>query len=404
MRVRAAAVLAASLLVTSCSSEQEQPSPQSTEQPPVTTKPATQLVNPPRQFEPKGERVGTTPFTLTGDAVASVDTGERPKIRVFGLDGEPRKEFPIEVPQKAKVSAPYGLEDGSLVLLAVAHTVKGTGTSQDHMRYTVIAYNPKTGAKAWESPIDASDALLLPDNTPRIVGADRNTVVVEADLLKVSATVALSTVDGTPKWNKPGFTAIGLAGDIVVGHHVTKGITTEAVGLAAGDGAQRWTGPKFDGEPRHPFSRTRMVGDRLASFAGTPAGELAKTTTYLLDTATGQPRLTLDGPWSCDSDDENAVVCGRSFYGQYMAGFDATSMSKRWELPDKAAKREAPTLNTAHKGVAYVTSSHGLMTLDARTGKDLDPTLGELDDLDYVVPGYGISVVRDTVWAHRAVR
>ncbi|SDM90193.1 outer membrane protein assembly factor BamB family protein [Allokutzneria albata] len=402
MRVRAVAVLAASLLLTSCSSAEEPPPPPG-QQPAPTTTSSAPLFDPPRGFTGESKLVGRSPYAIAGDAVVSRDPErEQPTMTVIGLDGTPRVEYPVDIPKKSKASGPYSAADGSLVLMAVAQTVEGTGTNPDRTRYTVTAHNPGTGAKVWERPVDASAEVPLPDSNPRIVGANRDIVVVTANLLKEAATIALSTVDGTVKWSKPGIFATGLANDVVVGYRYVNSLSSEPVGLSATDGAQRWSGPRFDGTLESNFSRPRLVGDGLASFAGTPAGELTKNVTHLLDTTTGKPRLSLDSLWTCLSDDQSLIVCGKTYFNYQLAGFDATSMAKLWELPDAAATRTIPKLVAARKGVAYVTAK-GPMTLNARSGKDLDPEL-DVDALDAVAPGYALGVVSGKVYARRAAR
>ncbi|MDF4254643.1 PQQ-binding-like beta-propeller repeat protein [Streptomyces sp. WMMB303] len=366
-------------------------------------------VDPPHGFRKKGKQVGTAghafmkkehAYHVFGDAVVSMSTDSKDDqaVRVRGLDGQRRAAFTID--SLSHIAYPYGVatKDEQLVLTAVSERIEGTGTEKDRDSLVVTARDAMTGKKEWTTAIKETAERELPpldDGSVSFVDANAKTILLSAEPkpnFDEEVTFALDTDDGDLRWTRQSFSAVGLDEDTVIGYQYSS-YYPHMVGLSAKDQRELWSGRETE---RYPGGTVLDGGlAALADSAGT----------YLMDTGTGKTKAELDAMAECHFDQKSTVICGAA-EAELLVGYDADSMERLWELSGDDAQREVPELVAARPGVVYVNTSDGPVTLEARTGEDLDTDLPDISLVD-VVEGYGIVVPESgsgepvSVYAHR---
>jgi outer membrane protein assembly factor BamB len=184
-------------------------------------------------------------------------------------------------------------------------------------------------------------------------------------------TAVLATRDGTQRWLETAFDGRTLAGEVVAGQSTIGSILnreTIYVGRSATTGRQLW---HID-TPDRRFDLYGLGSSGLGYFLAIPG---RKTSTYLVELATGKVVKRLDGGNACWHNGETIIVCVNSptyDFDEHLFAYDVTTAKVLWELPDKAAGRVAPSaINAVRRGALYVTTENGPMILDTRTGQDL---------------------------------
>ncbi|WP_157596662.1 outer membrane protein assembly factor BamB family protein [Saccharomonospora saliphila] len=349
--------------------------------------PSPTRFDPPREFAPEGELVAEGEgYAVAGDAVVSVvdpslDGGDAEEsdsvvsVRVRGMDGRVRTEFRTPFGTAHEWNGPFAeytlggpatatLGDRHVVLLAGTRVIEGSGTYRDQYDYVFRAHDAGTGDKVWQRVVEVDSGAGV---SHQVIGANSEYTVIET----ASKTYVLRTSDGETVWSSADIDPVVLAGDTLVVHEETGFTSARPVGLDAADGDRLWEGPGVDyvsGTLADQISVVTPTTVVLRAKQADGAGSVHET--YLVSVDDGSVRETLEGEWSCRHGTDT-IVCGT---GGGMVAFDAESVETLWELPDD--RREAPTLHAVHNGVVYVSSSDGLMTLDARSGSDLDHGLG----------------------------
>ncbi|MCD9143750.1 outer membrane protein assembly factor BamB family protein [Streptomyces albireticuli] len=279
---------------------------------------------------------------------------------------------------------------GDKVIGAFTTTEEGGGTYADRRALTVVALEAGTGATLWTREIALGTAGGAggdgedPDPTAvaRVVGADDRHVLVASDAPGYSETPPLSalldTATGRVVWTDTDFEGVDLERSVAVGVRDDG----DFVGRSTTDGAQLWKRDLRLGE-----ARTADPGPGLTWADGVgPGGSL------LLDPTSGTTRLdsgdtSLD---ACRYDGGSITVCaGSDGSGDASVwAVDVRDARVLWRLPDRPAGRIAPEVTAAWHGVVYAQADQA-MTLDARTGRDLDPDVGLVSPA-LVNDGYGL--------------
>ncbi|SCL22177.1 PQQ-like domain-containing protein [Micromonospora nigra] len=289
--------------------------------------------------------------------------------------------------------------------------IEGSGTISDRTVMRVASFSLADGAVGWQTDVDderiPSDSGLGVD---KVVAANSDHVVVSTDShdtggLGSDFTTVLDARTGKIRWSNPAFQARALDGDTVAGMRSTDyraKAERATIGLAASDGAQRWIHENT--RPSGVLGSGQLGGGLMQVYPvrgnseGRPAG--------LIEIKTGREVIRFEpaGTATCRYDGEAVVVCaqhgGRSGETGSMAAYDATSYKLLWQLPDKAAGREAPKLSAARRGAIYGSTSNGPIILDARTGQDKVTDLSFTPDV--VIPGFGIVKSLKAIKVHAA--
>ncbi|MFF4433836.1 PQQ-binding-like beta-propeller repeat protein [Streptomyces sp. NPDC001513] len=396
--------LAMTVLV-ACSQGSDAPDPKSpgTSRSPRSdvTKPGRPAFDPPMRFEGPGiDLLGARqPSTTSGGAsrpavtlangVAFV-TAEEGMEAIDTQTGEPRWEArPKNAAEKGGFgsdrASPLVSADGKTVYAAWNRWVKGEGTAPGRAVIEVLAVDTVTGKTAGSAEIPAAPSSTGLSATPigadeilaaRVIGADATTVVVTA----ADTTYAVDPVAGTVRWKKADFLAVVLADGIIAGGERTGFREGRLTGLSVTSGDQRWT--------ISDAKRPAGVGSGLLT-------AVLGAKTLVVDAVKGEQRLALDGGWGCRYDQQSLVLCsgGATGSGRGIAVFDATSLEKRWALPDGSG-RNVPRVSGFWHGAVYgeVVADESLV-LDGRTGQDRETSAGaaptEIDQFGGVAFGAG---------------
>ncbi|MER6527324.1 hypothetical protein [Streptomyces sp. NPDC001508] len=115
----------------------------------------------------------------------------------------------------------------------------------------------------------------------------------------------------------------------------------------------------------------------------TRGSDYGRVDAALVSLATGRPvaRTELGAtPDRCLYDEKSTIVCIKDELGyRVVAGLDATSGKKLWELP--ANDRLAPVVTAVRHGIVYGKLRGQALMLDARTGEDRPGVLPDAPDL-----------------------
>ncbi|MCM9076748.1 PQQ-binding-like beta-propeller repeat protein [Streptomyces spororaveus] len=267
--------------------------------------------------------------------------------------------------------APRVFESGGkkTVYAAWNRTVPGEGTAPSRKVIEVLAVDTADGRTVWSGEFPAgprgdgwSSGAIGADEVlaPQVIGVEAGVVVVTAD----DTTYAVDSAGGTVHWQKPDFRALVLADGVVAGGERAGYGDRRLVGVALATGEARWT--------VRDATRPAAAGPRLVTAD-------RENRTRVLDAATGSERAVLDtGSWGCRHDARSLLLC--STYGSASKGaivvFDATSVQKRWALPD-ASGRVVPKVKAFWHGAVYAeTEGEKSVVLDGGTGQDRDTAPG----------------------------
>ncbi|WP_157855955.1 outer membrane protein assembly factor BamB family protein [Streptomyces aureocirculatus] len=307
---------------------------------------------------------GTLSDVLTlGDTLAYLYDGDGSGITAYRLDtGD--AAWHTSVPDSDGQSGTPRLA-GTAVVGAFATSTEGAGTSAGHHAITVVAYNAATGRQRWSTDFARANGTDQTLGTPRVVAADNAHVLVSVAEEGYSETLPMSALldvrTGSVIWTDRDFDGVNLTKTVAVG--ATQGGNT-FVGKAVSDGHQVW-------------SRTVPGGELLTEPLGPGLTKVDAITgdpdNLLLYSATGKSKLTLDSSVSgCLYDGQATLVCT----GDDVVGVDVSTARVLWYLPDRATNRAKPDVYCAWHGVVYAAGTNSLVTLDARTGKDLHTHIG----------------------------
>ncbi|MGW5695948.1 outer membrane protein assembly factor BamB family protein [Streptomyces asiaticus] len=329
------------------------------------------------------EVFGTLSDVLTlGDTLAYLYDGDGSGIIAYRLDtGD--AAWHTSVPDSDGQSGTPRLA-GTAVVGAFATSTEGAGTSAGHHAITVVAYNAATGRQRWSTDFARGNGTDQTLGTPRVVAADNAHVLVSVAEEGYSETLPMSALldvrTGSVIWTDRDFDGVNLAKTVAVG--ATQGGNT-FVGKAVSDGRQVW-------------NRTVPGGELLTEPLGPELTKVNATTgdpyNLLLYSATGKSKLTLEdlSVSDCLYDGQATLVCT----GDDVVGVDVSTARVLWHLPDRATNRVKPYVYSAWHGVVYAAGANSVVTLNARTGKDLHTDIGAAPVM--VNDRYGLEYDDDT--------
>ena len=315
--------------------------------------------------------------TRTGDVRAQLEptaapsTAGSPAVEVRATGLPPHPPVPGSVAGRAAVIAAFQV------------TVPGHGTTVGHDAVQLLAvgqdgYAPLATARI-DLPISLDGADALREAWP--VGTDGPVLVVTA-LLGPDRTPASYGIDlaaGRMVWQLPGFQAQALVGGVAIGSTAVALGRYQVTAVGAADGRRRWAskGPQVVGAQIWPAGPALVAVSTSDAVTGTRL-------LSLLDSGTGAVKATEpdQGGLTCRFDERSSTVCYRAEAGgSWVAGFDASTGKRVWQLPDPAAGRIAPRVSTAWHGTVYARTDDGTVALDARTGADRPTPPGIAPDL-----------------------
>jgi outer membrane protein assembly factor BamB len=314
------------------------------------------------------------------------------------VTGQERWRLPVEGIQyeNGEVATPvFDASAGEPVVYAVVEReVEGTGTVADRPGLLVLAVDPASGEKRWETPLDIDPdegiyvpRLALGDGTLAVtnIGDDRPT------------TYALEAATGKVRWQQTELDVAAVGKGVVAGVRYSRtDFEAEMVGFDALGGTETWTWSPPKGKKLSGASASRRAlpaGPDLV-FVPADSGRFDEFS-GLIDVATGETRhtFTYERPASvCEYDEKDTLVCGDL---SHTVAFDAASLQELWRLPASGRTSLYPT--AAFHGAVYGTADNGPVTLDARTGADrpTDPGQAPADVNEYA--GLGVTEDGDLV-------
>ena len=330
------------LLAVGCGAEQGSPRPvrtpprepvaSSPPQPSGTTNRSLTAHDPPLRFESEGLSVMLRgAFTLEGTVAYQFDNSGAVDFdgsieAVDLLTGRTAWDTGPGLPARtlSQDARPLIAEfDGrELVIGAVPRTVPGSGTTPDRDETHVIAVDGHDGAEMWTVVLPpAEDPFEVDDAFAQVVAATDEAVVVN-----VSNTVyVLDPAMQVVRWQRTGFRAADLEGDVVVG------LAGPGVGASVPTGVTA-----FNGTPRWelgPLDDVAMfdAGPGLTQFTGALRTDPNSPRSILVDGRTGAERGALPGRYECRYDDRSATVCADSGFLDSpgtLVGFDTASAER----------------------------------------------------------------------------
>ncbi|MFG2775306.1 PQQ-binding-like beta-propeller repeat protein [Streptomyces sp. NPDC048350] len=290
-------------------------------------------------------------------------------------------------------AAPLVSADGKTVYAAWDRVVQGAGTAPDRAVIEVMAVETATGEGSWSAEVPAAPSATGLAAQPigadeilaaQVIGIDAGTAVVTG----ADTTYAIDLASGSVRWKKADYRAVTVTDGIVAGGEKTGFREGRLAGLAVATSEQRWT----VADARQPAT----AAPRLLTAA---RGDK----TVVVDTATGEQRVELDGKaWRCRHDAQSLVLC--STYGYRTAdrgitAFDAASLQKRWALPDGSG-RIVPKVTGFWHGAVYGEVGDEPIILDGKTGQDRQTSPGAAP---YEIDRYGgLTTGSGTPAFHRA--
>ncbi|MFD9410120.1 PQQ-binding-like beta-propeller repeat protein [Streptomyces sp. NPDC059989] len=345
---------------------------------------------------------GETAYVATTDRLLVFDTTNqqtRQTIRPEG--GEPIST--LTRGERNRAAPPVVTEgDSPLVLAPFLIRQAGAGTQAARDSAELVATDAKTGKAAWRLSLPLPDWTKgAPEPlTASVVGAAGNVAVVtlahkDTVFTNASTTYAIDLTARRVLWSQEMFSAATLAGGVVVGEKrktASDDYSTPA-GYDLTTGAERWQGQE------HINLELRPAGPNLIHLYARDRGDYRIVYERFLDPRTGEVRQNaVPVPARCRHDGASAVVCwGRD----RVRGFDATTGTTLWQLPDEKAGRIAPQVTTVWHGRVYAKTANGTVALDSRTGADLPTPPVIAPDLVNAFTGIAISKSGDDVTAYQ---
>ncbi|SFQ48879.1 PQQ-like domain-containing protein [Amycolatopsis rubida] len=274
-----------------------------------------------------------------------------------------------------------------LAVGAVPLRMPEQGTTPGYVALAVIAVNPETGAKAWQTNAKVADdqyGITGDRSVTQVVAATDKAVVASFAQSDHTLTVALDPATGKQLWERKDYVAGSLNGEVVVGVDSTvaeNSSMVQATALDVATGQQKWV--------------AAAKSSAVEILPADPAMVVLKATEYssghaflkFLDASTGTEKFSVEGTRNlgpdsygdCLYDEQSVLACTDS---GVLTAYDAKAGTTLWSLPDQAANRVPPGgLTVAWHGALYgYTNGKQPIVLDAKTGKDLSTEVGFVPD------------------------
>lgn len=293
---------------------------------------------------------------------------------------------------------PYvvSLDGRQVALVGYVVTLPGRGTTPPELAVEIDAVDTQA-KRLWSIvapvPVQPSSVLNGPA-TATFVGSSGAEVVVSVSDNSGNQYPALAFDLVTQRllWSKSTFGPIAVADGVVVGTvnslspaygAQAGGTTGELAGLSLQAGATVWSRNAPVAVKGWQASASTVLIEALDTNTAPETGVLA-----LLNASTGTQKVleTFDQtqlPWICQFDGQTTDVCGQPagidddlYIGQRVFAVDGSTGRFLWMLPDQSANRIAPTVTDVYDGEAYGGTANGALVLNARTGKDVNDSVG----------------------------
>jgi PQQ-like domain len=348
-------------------------------------------------------RASVTPVTAPSPAGSGGAPTTDPAVSPLDDGADPRPPVLATLRGRPVVIAVFGAR------------IAGHGTTVGHDGVRVVAVDAASYATVTTGRIDLPVSLTgrYALREAWAVGVSGSTLVIGVQLgpdrtpagyaidLAAGQQNAGQQAAGQPAWHLEGFTPTAVVGPVVTGSTADARGAYRVAGVGVTDGRRIWTAAG-DGALT---ATVWPAGPTLIGMTSTEAGTGRRALT-MLDAATGAVRSTQDsqGGVSCRYDERSITICYQALSGDsWVAGFDATTGRRLWQLPDGAAGRIAPRVSTAWHGVVYGSTDSGTVALDARTGADRPAAPKVAPDLVNAYVGVSAATVsRPRATAHLA--
>lgn len=328
-----------------------------------------------------------TGYIIAPGSLSAVDVltgGEKWNTKIEGPAADPNAHDGPFVEQSGPRPP---LVTGELAVGAVPIRMPEQGTTPGYVALAVIAVNPETGARAWQTNAKIADdqyGISGGRSVTHVVAVTDKAVVASFTQSEHQLTVALDPATGKQLWERKDYDAGSLNGDVVVGvdSNVAENESmVQATALDVATGQQKWV--------------AAAKSSAVEILPGDPAMVVLKANEYssghaflkFLDPATGAEKFSAEGTRNlgpdsygdCLYDEQSVLACTDS---GVLTAYDAKAGTKLWSLPDQAANRVPPGgLTVAWHGALYgYTNGKQPIVLDAKTGKDLSTSVGFVPD------------------------
>ncbi|GAA4009455.1 hypothetical protein GCM10022247_34490 [Allokutzneria multivorans] len=373
---RAAVALAVLALASGCAGEPAVQPPSA----PLSTVPPTELGDQVAKLRTSGDFVhDDTAVYMTknesGLVALAIASGEQRWSVRFPDDGKPQdRSRPVLVTANGR----------PLVVQSYSASKPNRGTVAGYGYAGILAVDTGTGEVAWNTE-------FLKGERPSVELVGRGSTLAASWWVKGSESSAYSIADrtaagvdvttGAEKWRRDKFSPRAVDGDVVAGFATGQ---AKPMALDATTGSPLWTIDKW-------LFNDKLTGAVPGRFLLVGLG-LAQ----VLDSRTGKVLLDLPKDSYSDAVDAGDDVLLLHSAGSHMAGFDAKSLAKLWELPESGTGRVAPDgVGAAWRGTVYGRVSSQQIALEARSGKEKPVTLSCMPTV--LVPGYALCGSSDLV-------
>ncbi|WP_409463440.1 PQQ-binding-like beta-propeller repeat protein [Amycolatopsis sp. GA6-003] len=327
-----------------------------------------------------------TGYIIAPESLSAVDVltgGEKWNTKIEGPAADPNAHKGPFVEQSGPRPP---LVTDKLAVGAVPLRMPEQGTTPGYIALAVLAVNPETGAKLWQTNTKIADdqyGISGDRSVTHVVAVTDKAVVASFTQSEGNLTVGLDPATGKQLWERKDFDAGSSNGDLVVG--VASKVTPDSaevqpIALDAATGQQQWAGAKATSVELLQADPAMVV--MKFNEAGTGHAFLK-----FLDAATGAEKFSVEGTRNlgpdsygdCLYDEQSVLACTDS---GVLTAYDAKAGTKLWSLPDAAANRVPPGgLTVAWHGALYgYTNGKQPIVLDAKTGKDLSTSVGFVPD------------------------
>ncbi|MFD2468962.1 outer membrane protein assembly factor BamB family protein [Amycolatopsis silviterrae] len=324
-----------------------------------------------------------TGYIIAPESLSAVDVltgGEKWNTKIEGPPADPNAHKGPFVEQSGPRPP---LVTDKLAVGAVPLRMPEQGTTPGYVALAVIAVNPETGAKAWQTNAKITDdqyGISGGRSVTHVVGVTDKAVVASFAQSDHQLTVGLDPATGKQLWERKDYDAGSLNGDVVVGvdsNVAENSSMVQATALDVATGQQKWV--------------AAAKSSAVEILQGDPAMVVLKASEYssghaflkFVDPASGAEKFSAEGTRNlgpdsygdCLYDEQSVLACTDS---GVLTAYDAKAGTKLWSLPDQAANRVPPGgLTVAWHGALYgYTSGKQPIVLDAKTGKDLSTSVG----------------------------
>lgn len=322
---------------------------------------------------------------LSGDTTADV----RPEMEPAnaGEDFGGFESSPLQPPVIGEV------EGQRLVLVPVAVSIPGSGTTPDSRAIEILAADADTGEQAWTLDLAVPEwgQEDYYDLWPTAVGVAGTTLIISASADDDVISYGVDLTTRTVRWQKDGFGASVVGEGVAVGGtgHALLG-EAQVLALNAVTGATTWS---IDGG-------RGLISAGPKAVIVTDGSSIPGEGTYAIRTmSTGAVLKEGDADFSfiqCDYDERSVTVCARGMFGAFAGAVDASG-EWLWILPDDSQGRVAPAVTTAWHGIVYGRTENGPLLLDATTGRDRSEQPGFAPHVVNEYLGVGLDDANDLV-------